>query len=64
LTNETLPLEPFATTAVTTESFTTVKDAACDAPKLTEETPVKEFPLIVIVSPVPAVTGLNEVITG
>ena len=45
-----LPLAPFPTIAFTVLSFTTEKNFALTAPKLTAVVPVKFTPLIVMVS--------------
>jgi hypothetical protein len=59
-----LPDAPFATTAVRVVLFTTVKEAAGTAPKLTRVAPVKLVPLIVTTIPAPAVAGVKEEIIG
>ncbi len=58
-----LPLAPPDRVAVIVLSSTTVNDAALTPPKLTAVAPVKLPPLMVI-TPVVAATGLNEVMYG
>jgi len=52
-----LPLAPLPTTASTTESDTTVNEAAGAPPSITEEVPVKCAPVMVIVVPSAADAG-------
>lgn len=61
---DTLPVVPAATTAVTLVGETTVNDVAAVPPKLTAVAPVRFVPVIVTVAPVPALVGVNDVITG
>ena len=64
LVTATLPLAPLPTTAVITESFITENELAAVPPKLAAVALVKELPLIVMVVPVGAVVGVNEVMVG
>lgn len=61
---ETTPEAPLPITAVIVVAFTTVKDVAGVPPKLTAITPIKLVPVIVIMVPVPPVTGVKELIVG
>jgi len=56
----TLPVDPLPTTARMLVELTTVNEVAGVPPNLTEVVPVKLAPLIVMVCPVPAETGLKE----
>lgn len=60
----TKPEVPLPTTAVIVVALTTVKEDAAVPPKLTVVAPEKLFPDMVTVDPVPAVKGVNELITG
>lgn len=61
---ETLPEVPPATTAVILVAETTVNEVAAVPPKLTTVAPVKLFPVMVTVVPLPALVGVNEVMVG
>lgn len=61
---ETAPVVPLPITAVIVVTFTTVKDVDGVPPKLTAVAPVKLVPVIVIMDPVPPVTGVKELIEG
>src|SRR5262245_2980418 len=57
----TLPVEPEPTIAEILVELSTINEAAGVPPKLTAVAPVKFVPVIVIVAPLPAEVGLNEV---
>ena len=59
-----LPDAPEATTAFIVVELTTVNDVAAIPPRLTEVAPVKFVPVTIIVSPVEALVGENEIIVG
>ena len=59
---DTFPEAPLPTTAVIVVELTTVKEDAGTPPKLTAVTPVKFPPEMVMVAPLPDVTGEKEVI--
>ena len=59
-----LPEEPAATIAVALVDESTENEAAAVPPKLTEVILDRLLPLIVIVAPVAADKGVNELITG
>lgn len=61
---ETLPLAPFATTAVMVVEFETLYEVAATPPKLTAVALVKLVPVRVTVAPGPAEVGAIEVIVG
>lgn len=61
---DTLPDVPFATTAVTVVDDTGVNADAVVPPKLTSLAPVRLVPVMVIVAPLAAVVGVNEVMMG
>ena len=58
------PVVPLPTMARISVSLTTEKLAAGVPPRLTAVVPVKLTPLIVMVSPIAAFVGKNELITG
>lgn len=60
----TLPDAPAPTTAEILVAELTINDCAGIPPKVTIVAPVKFVPVIVIVAPVGAVTGVKEVIVG
>lgn len=58
----TLPEDPLPTTALIAVSDSTVKEVAAVPPNLTEVTPVKFEPFMLMVVPAPADVGVKEVI--
>jgi len=64
VTTFTAPDDPTPTTAVMVLSFTTVKLAAGEPPKLTAVAPVKLFPEMVTVFPVVSLVGAKDEIVG
>ena len=58
------PLLPAATIAVIDVELTTVKEPAAVPPMLTAVAPVKLVPVMVMVSPVDAITGVKDVMVG
>ena len=60
----TLPLAPLPTTAVIVVALTTEKEPTAAPPKLTAVVPVKFDPVMVIVFPADAVTGVKEVMVA
>ncbi len=63
LTN-TSPEVPVATKAVICVGESTINDAAAVPPNVTSVAPEKSVPVIVIVAPLAALVGVNEVISG
>ena len=60
----TLPEAPVPTTAAMFVAEFTVKELGAVPPKLASDAPVKSVPVMVIMVPVPPLTGENEVIVG
>ena len=64
LVTETVPVAPAGTTALMVVALIKEKDVAAVPPKLTPVAPVKFVPVRVIVAPVAADVGVNEVTVG
>ena len=57
----TIPVVPLPTAAVMLVELTTLYEVAFVPPKLTAVAPVKKFPVMVTVVPLPAEVGVKEV---